>query len=538
MIDPSETMLLELAHLYKEDRLGIVVRKANLLLRQFPNSTILYNFLGNAYHKCSNFDGAIKSYEKLDKIEPDQPNTLFNLANSYKDSQAFDMAIVNYKKVIKLDPRDAEAHNNMGICQQNNNDIHAAINSYNSATTINPLYFEAYNNLGTSFEINNNFEKAIQNYQIAIKINPKYPAAHNNLGNVLQKKGDYRQSIESYRKAIELRSDFIEAFTSMGDSQRNLKLFDEAIESYKQALKINPNYYDALFNLGNTFAKMSHRNHAITYYSKASLIDPKCADPYFNIGIIFKKEGKLDQAKVNFQRAIDLSPKDSKTSFQYAQAQHTLAIFNGETPDSAPRAYVENLFDVYSTNFDRELVRLLKYRAPELLVKKIKQQNGPSDSLGSILDLGCGTGLVGQQIRSSCSNLEGVDLSKLMLEKAREKKVYDKLYHRDILEFLATYPLDFDYFVSADVFIYVGELSEIFRLIKLRNKRPGKFVFSTEQSQKQPFRLESSGRYSHSKCYIEELSMVNGFSIDHFSVINLRKEKERYIKGALYILNF
>ena len=38
------------------------------------------------------------------------------------------------------------------------------------------------------------------------------------------------------------------------------------------------------------------------------------------------------------------------------------------------------------------------------------------NSLGSILDLGCGTGLFGKEIRSFCNKLVGVDISKKMLE--------------------------------------------------------------------------------------------------------------------------
>ena len=39
-------------------------------------------------------------------------------------------------------------------------------------------------------------------------------------------------------------------------------------------------------------------------------------------------------------------------------------------------------------------------------------------TLGSVLDLGCGTGLTGLEIKDFCSKLEGVDLSKKMLELA------------------------------------------------------------------------------------------------------------------------
>ena len=82
-------------------------------------------------------------------------------------------------------------------------------------------------------------------------------------------------------------------------------------------------------------------------------------------------------------------------------------------------------------------------------------------SLGSILDLGCGTSLTGEKNSAShCTNLEGIDLSKNMLEIAKSRNVYDKLDHVDIVEYLSNAMLDFDYFIATDVFIYVGDLSE------------------------------------------------------------------------------
>ena len=64
----------------------------------------------------------------------------------------------------------------------------------------------------------------------------------------------------------------------------------------------------------------------------------------------------------------------------------------------------------------------------------------------------------------------------------------------------------FNYFIAADVLLYVGDLSAVFQLIKSRNKSNGRFVFSTEHTDdNKEFFLEKSGRYSHSKNYIENL---------------------------------
>jgi len=221
----------------------------------------------------------------------------------------------------------------------------------------------------------------------------------------------------------------------------------------------------------------------------------------------------------------------------YSTAKHMLAALNGETTATAPRDYVEGLFDTYATKFDSSLVDALEYGMPKAIAELIISDT-EFDVLGSIADLGCGTGLFGMEIKKSCGYLEGIDLSKNMLNKAEEKNVYDKLIRQDIVQYLSNESLHFDYFISTDVFIYIGDLCDVFRLIKSRNQKSGKLAFSTEDYDEDGFFLEQSGRYSHSKKYIESLCEKFDYKIRHFETRNLRKEKNQYIRGGLYLLEF
>ena len=110
-----------------------------------------------------------------------------------------------------------------------------------------------------------------------------------------------------------------------------------------------------------------------------------------------------------------------------------------------------------------------------------------------------------------------------MLKLANQKNVYDKLSHSDILEYLSNMTVSFDYYIALDVFIYVGELTEIFRLIGSKNKKPSYLVFSTEHTELDGYHILKSGRYSHSKSYIE--SLCKKFDYNSFSTANLRKER-------------
>ena len=116
--------------------------------------------------------------------------------------------------------------------------------------------------------------------------------------------------------------------------------------------------------------------------------------------------------------------------------------------------------------------------------------------------------------------------------------VYNKLIHSDILKILYSSELNYDCFIAADVFIYMGDVKELFKLIKLRHDSGGLLIFSTELAGKSDFRLEKSGRYSHSDNYIRKLARKYGYKFKNFEEFILRKEFNANIVGGLYSLEF
>ncbi len=375
-----------------------------------------------------------------------------------------------------------------------------------------------------------NFKRAITNFNKAIKLNSNIPTIYYNLGLAYHHIGNMDDAILNYKKAIDIKPDYDEALNNMGMSLEEKGDIVGAIDKYNKVLAINPKHAGAYYNLGNVFYSKDNLVLAIENFNRAIDIEPDYSDAYFNLGNALNKQGKLKEAIETFKRAFLIEPDNKKV-------QHILASLIGEKTETAPREYVENLFDGYAKNFETSLVDKLQYKIPKL-IRDILIKLNDNKTLGSVLDLGCGTGLLGPEIKNHCSKLQGIDLSKKMLAIANQKNVYEKLSQFDIVEYLSTMPLEFDYYIALDVFIYVGKLTEIFRLIKSRNKKPGYLVFSTEHTEKDGYHLLKTGRYSHSKSYIESLCKKFDYNISHFSTNNLRKEKSTFIKGGIYVLCF
>ena len=431
---------------------------------------------------------------------------------------------------VALSPQDAEAYNNLGNTLEELGRLDEALASFTRAIALKPDYAEAHSNLGITLQELGRLGEAEPSHTQAIAVKPNFPEAHYNLGITLQELGRLGEAEASYMHAIALKPDYAGAHSNLGNTLRELGRIDEALASYTQAIALKPDLAEAHYNQGIAQQKLGRLGEAEASYNQAMALKPDFPEACYNLGVTLKELGRLNEAKASYAKSIALKP-------DYAEAKHMLAALSGETTATAPRAYVEGLFDNYAANFESSLVDKLEYKIPKVLAEMIVKDS-KFDLLGSVLDLGCGTGLFGVEIKKFCERLEGIDLSGKMLDEAKEKNVYNKLIKEDILAYLSNASLNFDYFVSTDVFIYIGDLSDTFRFIKSRNKKSGKFAFSTEIYDGEDFFLEQSGRYSHSKKYIEGLCKKFGYELSHFEIQALRKDKNQFIRGGLYVLDF
>src|SRR5262249_5527883 len=132
--------------------------------------------------------------------------------------------------------------------------------------------------------------------------------------------------------------------------------------------------------------------------------------------------------------------------------------------------------------------------------------------------------------------LIGIDLSEKMIQKAREKNVYDALYVGDMVEFLSASSRRFEAVLAADVFVYVGDLGKVFRGGRRVIGTSGLFAFSVEGSVERNFGLGKSGRYSHSRSYIEQLAAASKFLVRSVEQRVTRYEREHEVIGYLVVL--
>jgi predicted TPR repeat methyltransferase len=255
---------------------------------------------------------------------------------------------------------------------------------------------------------------------------------------------------------------------------------------------------------------------------------PAWAMGWFRLGEMHEAAGNLAQAAEAWRMVLKLEPRDRPGA-----ALKLELIGAAEAADAPPSAFVEALFDQYAPKFDDALVNKLEYRVPDLLAEAIRATH--AGRFGRAIDLGCGTGLMGERLRPFCDHLAGYDISAEMLRKAREKGVYDELVKAD-LQTLAYDGEPADLVTAADVFMYVGALDGVMKVAAAMLKQNGLFAFSVELLRGEgDFVLQPSRRYAHSEAYVGETLGANGFAPLSIETAVIRQDRREPVDGLIVI---
>lgn len=258
---------------------------------------------------------------------------------------------------------------------------------------------------------------------------------------------------------------------------------------------------------------------AADLYAQALEIAPGWAAGWYRLGEI-RADHALPGAAEALRAALRLDPADTMG------AALRLGLLGAGTAEM-PSAFVEALFDQYAGHFDHALVETLDYCAPQLLRAEL-QGHWPR-----ALDLGCGTGLMGAELRPLVARLEGWDISAEMLREAEAKGLYDLLEKRDLSD-LPEPGAGWELITAADVFAYLGGLEAIIGWVGRALAAGGSFAFTTEAHDGPGFALRESRRYAHSEAYLRGLLQAAGFTA-RFSRAPLRMDRGAPIEGFVVV---
>ncbi|HEV8606724.1 MAG TPA: tetratricopeptide repeat protein [Tepidisphaeraceae bacterium] len=463
------------------------------------NHVDAWRLLGVVASQVGKFEIAVQLIGRAVQIRPDLPEGWTDLAEALTGMGKLEDAKVAYEKAIAIRPTFAGARANLG---------------------------EVLNKLGRT-------EEAMACWREAARLDPKLPEPPYNMGGVLFAQGKPDEAAEYFRRAIEVQPGFSPAHNNLGAVLWSQGKRKEASECFCRAVELNPKYAEAWNNLGSVWDEGGKHEEAMECWTKAIALRPGYAEAHNNLGVALEKRGARAAAIKEWQEASRLRPDWEVPKYYLAAAMAS----DAPAPTGPPAEYVAKLFDEYADKFDQHLLGTLEYRVPDLLVAAVKRAG--ASRFEEVMDLGCGTGLCGEKFRPMAGRMVGVDLSTRMIEKARQRGIYDELMVGGLAEALRGREGDVDLVLAGDVLGYVGDLSELFRAAQGAMRQGGLFAFSVEkpsEKEGEGLVLRRTRRFAHSKSYVERTAREAGMEVVEMSEAVIRLDDQKPIEGMIVVV--
>jgi predicted TPR repeat methyltransferase len=375
--------------------------------------------------------------------------------------------------------------------------------------------------------------------------------------------GNVAGAIELIQRAIRLTPQWSVAVTELAMLlSRDLRV-DEAMDQARKAIKLDPANTDVLFRVIDLAHRLNQPKQALEWLTRAAVLSPETLNLRFLIARDQYILGDYAQAILSFDEYLFSNPTDSIAVLGRAQAaigagdlalakqdMQTLLqaepwndvytfwseVAAGNTPTTMPAQSVLDQFDTGRADLYEKFVDDQGYQLPKLAADWVRERY-PTLEL-NVLDLGCGTGLLGAKLGRISGALVGVDLSNHMVEQAAKHEVYDKVHTVNVLDALAATPDALYNVVSAcEVFPFVGSLTDVvehaYRLILAG----GHFIFSCEAAPEAgaDLVLRNGLRFQHKLSHVQSLCQAAGFDDIETKTLTLFTDNDQPVEGFAII---
>jgi len=343
-----------------------------------------------------------------------------------------------------------------------------------------------------------------------------------------QQAGHLLEAEAAYRASLALVPGRASTLNNLGVVLTALQRDNEALPLLEQSLQVEPGDAATWVVLGRCQARLGNLPAALVSADQALTHGSDLASAWALRGGVLKDLGRSVEAAVALRSAIAHGADPALQGYLLASIEGHAA------PSQPPPGYVQALFDGYAADFDQHLVGRLAYQAPQTLVGHLaaQVQARGGERWGTVLDLGCGTGLCGPLLRPLAQRLVGVDLSAGMLQRAQARGCYDELVQADAAEHLRNLVGTVDAVVAADVFIYIGDLQAVWAGVRRVLTPGGWLALSVEEAPDAvDFELRPSSRYAQSARYLHRLAAAHGMVLRHEHRGPLRQDQGQDVIG-------
>lgn len=260
---------------------------------------------------------AIREYETVIKIEPENLVARWQLTTVYLNTGSIDKAIEETEKIVKLSPHDPASHNGLGTIYMRNGQFDKALDEFQQAVRLAPRYARGYKNIGSIHLLKGSSDKAIEEFQRALSFAPNYGDAYAALGKAYLAKGMTQKAVGQYKNAISKNAiEPIPVITLISVYNDLAYIYaeeggdlDEALSLAQKARQAAPKHPDVADTLGWVYYKKGLYDEAVANLEDAVKGSPDNPTIRYHLGAAYYKQGAKDKAAAELEEALSIDHK-------------------------------------------------------------------------------------------------------------------------------------------------------------------------------------------------------------------------------------
>jgi tetratricopeptide (TPR) repeat protein len=338
-IDPDNEMALAYLaiYYYLDSKFEESVKYWNMFLQQQTDNAMGHFQLGVALEKLAMYEAALKSYDHVIRICPQDKDAYIAKARIYETTGKLDLALKERKKYVSVSNDNVFELMYLGRRYYETKDYTKAKDCFLRAkeydrNNILPSFW-----LGITYEQMGRLGKAVEEFEAIAQTKDKNISVLTRLGycySVLQKYskaeetflkasniaplnseilyltalnymdwGKYNKAIKYLNKAIENKTiepipDFANMYFYLGLAYDKNKDFENAQKAFLKAIEINPNHSRAMNYLGYAYADRGIKlKESEEFLIRSTALEPENSDYLGSLGWLYYRQGKFDLAE-------------------------------------------------------------------------------------------------------------------------------------------------------------------------------------------------------------------------------------------------
>jgi tetratricopeptide (TPR) repeat protein len=286
----------------------------------------VYLYRGLAHLRLEHNDEGNEDYETYTELQPDdfESDDIFTNATfkylampNPKTAEEFlergdklkeigyaQAAVFDYQRAAKLDPQNPDPLFELGLLYRSMEFYETAIDVLKKCVTVDDRYHQAFYQLAEFMRVDlDQNTESIPYYEKAIALKPDYSLAYGSLGVAKRDTGDKRAALAHLSRAIELNPENSFAIMERGETYRQLGDLDKALTDVTKGVDLAPKSAWSWRYRGRVKSARGDFDGALSDFN-ASLELYELASVYVDRGITYIRMGKPVEAQAQFDEAL------------------------------------------------------------------------------------------------------------------------------------------------------------------------------------------------------------------------------------------